>query len=160
MVKKMQKNKIMILAILTIFTVVLAGSASAFDLGFLSGDDEPTEVTIEGIKFNIPSGFQEDKVNSIENETAHSGTITYTMNGKTYENAKGEAIAIVIADYGDYNVTDEILSQVADDKKTVNGVDGYVTVDNNCTVFAYEENGDLVTVTTTDDSLLETIVVA
>ena len=52
----MKFNRIAIIAILAILTVVLAGSVSAFDLGFLTGgDSEPQEVTVGGIDFNIPA---------------------------------------------------------------------------------------------------------
>ena len=58
----MKFNRIAIIAILAIFTVILAGSASAFDLGFLTGSDsEPQEVTVGGIDFNIPAGFTENE---------------------------------------------------------------------------------------------------
>ena len=57
----MKFNKIAIIAILAILTVVLAGSASAFDLGFLSGgDSEPQDVPVGGIDFSIPAGFTEN----------------------------------------------------------------------------------------------------
>ena len=44
----MKFNRIAIIAILAILTVVLAGSASAFDLGFLGGgDSEAQQITVE-----------------------------------------------------------------------------------------------------------------
>ena len=105
----MQKRKILFIGLLAIFAIVIAGSASAFDLGFLTGDSGPETVTIEGIDFNIPEGYKEDENYSYVNETASSGSVKYVMNGKTFENDKGDAIAILIADYGKYNVTEDIL---------------------------------------------------
>ena len=58
----MKFNRIAIIAILVIFTVVLAGSASAFDLGFLGGgSSEAQQITVGGIDFNIPAGFTENE---------------------------------------------------------------------------------------------------
>lgn len=155
----MQKRSILFIGLLAIFAIVIAGSVSAFDLGFLSGDSGPEEITIEGINFTIPEGYKEDANNSFVNETASVGSLTYTMNGKTFENDDGDAIAILIADYGEYNVTDEVLQQVADKPKTINGHDGYVKKDGIFTIFSYEEDGDLVTITASDEDIIDQVVV-
>ena len=75
----MQKRKILFIGLLAIFAIVIAGSASAFDLGFLTGDSGPETVTIEGIDFNIPEGYKEDENYSYVNETASSGSVKYVM---------------------------------------------------------------------------------
>ncbi len=155
----MQKRKILIIGLLAIFAIVIAGSVSAFDFGFLGGDSGPETVNIEGINFTIPEGYKENTNYSYENETAKSGGVTYTMNGKTYENDDGDAIAILIANYGKYKVTDEILKQVADEKKTINDHKGFIKKDGVFTIFAYEENGDLVTITASDESVIDQVVV-
>ena len=155
----MQKRSILFIGLLAIFAIVIAGSVSAFDLGFLSGDSGPEEITIEGINFTIPEGYKVDANNSFVNETASVGSLTYTMNGKTFENDDGDAIAILIADYGEYNVTDEVLQQVADEPKTINGHDGYVKKDGMFTIFSYEEDGDLVTITASDEDIIDQVVV-
>ena len=155
----MQNRKILFIGLLAIFAIVIAGSVSAFDLGFLSGGSGPEEITIEGINFTIPEGYKEDANNSFVNETASVGSLTYTMNGKTFENDDGDAIAILIADYGEYNVTDEVLQQVADKPKTINGHDGYVKKDGIFTIFSYEEDGDLVTITASDEDIIDQVVV-
>ena len=92
------------LGCLAILAIVIAGSASAFDLGFLGDDSSPEEVTIEGINFTIPAGYEEDPNYAYVNETSTVNGLTYTMNGKTYQNDEGDAIAILIADYGKYKV--------------------------------------------------------
>lgn len=158
----MQKRKILFIGLLAIFAIVIIGSASAFDLGFLSGgsdDSAPQEVTIEGIDFNIPEGFKEDVNNSIDDVKATAGTLTYTMNGKTFENDDGDVIVILIADYGEYNVTDDVLKQVSDEKKTIKDYNGYIKKDGKFYIYSYEVDGDLVTITTADESLIEQVLV-
>lgn len=155
----MQKRSILFIGFLAMLAIVVVGSASAFDLGSLLGDsssDGPQTVTIEGINFTIPEGYKEADNSSFENETASVGSLTYTMNGKTFENGS-DAFAILIADYGDYNVTEDILQQIADEKATYAGQDGYVKVDNGFTVFSYIVDGDLVSISTSDDSVIEEI---
>lgn len=159
----MQKRTMIFLGLLAIFAIVIAGSASAFDLSSLLGgdsDESATEqVTIAGIDFNIPEGYKEVPDYSFENETSYIGSVSYTINGKSFENDAKDAIAILIADYGDFNVTDEVLQEVADEPKTIKNYDGYVKQDGNFTVFAYEEDGDLVTITASDDKIIEEVLV-
>ena len=174
--KIMKFNRIAILAILAILTVVLAGSASAFDLGFLGGSDsEPQQVTVGGIDFNIPAGFTENEDYRMENESASSGTDYYMSAAGFEDDSKANAIYIMVADYGEYNVTDDIIAYVADtmdgEKKTINGHSGYVAkqtsaesdssmldVDDDVYVFIYEQNGDLVFIGATDQAYFDDVV--
>ena len=108
----MKFNRIAIIAILAILTVVLAGSASAFDLGFLGGgDSEAQQITVGGIDFNIPAGFTENEDYKMDNEKSNSTTgVDYTMSAAGYEDdSKQNAIYVLVGDYGDYNVTNEIV---------------------------------------------------
>ena len=157
----MQKRSILFIGVLALFAIVIVGSASAFDLGSLLGDSsggESQQVTIEGINFTIPEGYTEQVNGSMDNEKLSAGTLTYTVNGKTFVSLKNkDALAILVADYGDYNVTDQILQQVADEKKTIAGQDGYVKVEGGFTIFSYEVNGDLVTISASNETVIEEV---
>ena len=160
----MKFNRIAIIAILAILTVVLAGSASAFDLGFLGGgSSEAQQITVGGIDFNIPAGFTENEDYKMDNEKSNSTTgVDYTMSA-------------LVGDYGDYNVTNEIVEYVLDDmdyeKKTINGHDGYLVQQNTTDssslmateqpvyMFVYEENGDLVFIGATDESYFGDVII-
>ena len=174
----MKFNRIAIIAILAILTVVLAGSASAFDLGFLGGgDSEAQQITVGGIDFNIPAGFTENEDYKMDNEKSNSTTgVDYTMSAAGYEDdSKQNAIYVLVGDYGDYNVTDEIVEYVLDDmdyeKKTINGHDGYLVQQNTTDssalmeteqpvyMFVYEENGDLVFIGATDESYFGDVII-
>lgn len=184
----MKFNKIAIIAILAIFTVILAGSASAFDLGFLTGDDSqdagPTEVTVGGIDFTIPAGFTENEEYKMDNESGGSPGVDYFMSAAGFEDeSKENAIYIMVADYGDYNVTNDILESVAGDdavKKTINGKEGYFVESTNdqaaqaneqaemmemeemtadtVYIFMYAENGDLVYIGATDEAYFNDVI--
>ena len=174
----MKFNRIAIIAILAILTVVLAGSASAFDLGFLGGgDSEAQQITVGGIDFNIPAGFTENEDYKMDNEKSNSTTgVDYTMSAVGYEDdSKQNAIYVLVGDYGDYNVTNEIVEYVLDDmdyeKKTINGHDGYLVQQNTTGssslmateqpvyMFVYEENGDLVFIGATDESYFGDVII-
>ena len=177
----MKFNKIAIIAILAIFTVILAGSASAFDLGFLTGGDEaqadePQTVTVGGIDFNIPAGFTENETYKMEDETSSTSGVDYTMNAAGYEDdSKNNAIYILVGDYGDFNVTDDIIEYVVDsmdyEKQTINGHNGYLVqesssdssslmaVDEPIYMFVYEQNGDLVFLGATDKAYFSDIII-
>lgn len=173
----MKFNRIAIIAILAILTVVLAGSVSAFDLGFLSGgDSEPQEITVGGIDFSIPAGFNENEEYKMVNEKSNTSGIDYYMSSAGFEDdSKQKAIYILVGDYDEYNVTDEIIEYVLDDmdyeKKTINGHDGYLVqqstssssslmaVEEPIYMFVYEENGDLVFLGATDDSYFSDVII-
>lgn len=173
----MKFNRIAIIAILAILTVVLAGSVSAFDLGFLSGgDSEPQEITVGGIDFSIPAGFNENEEYKMVNEKSNTSGIDYYMSSAGFEDdSKQKAIYILVGDYDEYNVTDEIIEYVLDDmdyeKKTINGHDGYLVqqstssssslmaVEEPIYMFVYEENGDLVFLGATDESYFGDVII-
>ena len=185
----MKFNKIAIIAILAIFTVILAGSASAFDLGFLTGGDEsqdaePIEVTVGGIDFTIPAGFTENEEYRMDNESSGTGGVDYYMSAAGFEDeSKDNAIYIMVADYGEYNVTSDILASVAGSdavQKTINGKEGYFVESTNdqaaqaneqaemmemdemtadtVYIFMYAEDGDLVYIGATDEAYLNEVV--
>ena len=173
----MKFNRIAIIAILAILTVVLAGSVSAFDLGFLSGgDSEPQEITVGGIDFSIPAGFNENEEYKMVNEKSNTSGIDYYMSSAGFEDdSKQKAIYILVGDYDEYNVTDEIIEYVLDDmdyeKKTINGHDGYLVqqstssssslmaVEEPIYMFVYEQNGDLVFIGATDESYFGDVII-
>lgn len=178
----MKINKIAIIAVLAILTVVLAGSASAFDLGFLTGsDDAPQDVTVGGIDFTIPAGFTENEDYKMDNESSSAAGSEFYMSAAGFEDdSKENAIYIMVADYGQYNVTEEVLEYVVEsydyEKTTINGHAGYLVKETNdqadmmnmteltetgsdtVYMFMYEENGDLVYIGATDQSYFNEVI--
>ena len=154
-------NKKIILGLSLVLIAVMAiGSASAFDFGSLfgGGSDTNQTVTIDGIDFNVPAGFVEDENQSTVNEKNQISGVNYTTNGKLYQ--KGETyVALLVADYGEYNVTDEIAQTVGGTPRTINNVNGYLTVNGIYKVFDYAKDGKLVVISTTDLSALEDFII-
>ena len=138
---------------LVIIVVIAIGSASAVDFGSILGGEENETVTIDGIDFNIPDGFKEDPDEAIVNDTKEQSGITYVNNGKLYE--KGTTIvALLVADYGEYNVTDDIAKSVGGEAKTFNNASGYLTTNGIYKVFNYAKDGKLVVISSTDEDVI------
>lgn len=150
-----------ILAILALLIVVAgAGVVSAFSFGDLTGSSSDAEtVTIDGIDFNIPAGFEEEEklaLDGVENET--SG-VKYTTWGKTYSNDKNEVISIGVATYDGVEVDDSVAQYVGGDELSINGVDGYDYTYPPFDGFAYAKDGKLVIISVSDGEILKDIVV-
>jgi hypothetical protein len=152
-------NKKIILGLSLVLVAVIAmGSVSAFDLGSMLGGEENETVTIDGIDFNIPDGFTEDPKEATINETNEQSGITYITNGKVYE--KGSTVvALLVADYGKYKVTDEIAQSVGGDAKTINNVSGYLSTDGIYKVFNYAKDDKLVVISTTDEDAIADFII-
>ena len=157
-------NKKIILGLSLVLIAIMAiGSVSAFDLGsILGGDDEDVAenetVTIDGIDFNIPAGFTEDPQHATVNEQKEVSGITYVTNGKLYEN-NDTIVALLVADYGEYKVTDEIAQSVGGDAKTINNVSGYLTTDGDYKVFNYAKDDKLVVISATDEDVIADFII-
>ena len=152
-------NKKIILGLSLVLVAVIAmGSVSAFDLGSMLGGEENETVTIDGIDFNIPDGYTEDPKEATINETNEQSGITYITNGKVYE--KGSTVvALLVADYGKYKVTDEIAQSVGGDAKTINNVSGYLSTDGIYKVFNYAKDDKLVVISTTDEDAIADFII-
>ena len=153
-------NKKVIIALSLVLIAVMAiGSASAFDLGsLLGGGDENETVTIGGIDFNIPAGFTEDTNESTLDEMNEVSGITYTTNGKLYEK-DDTYVALLVADYGDYKVTDDVAKSVGGEEKTIKNVKGYLTTDGEYTVFHYAKDDKLVVISANDENVIADFII-
>ena len=143
------------LVILAIFAI---GSVSAFDLGFLFGDSEEI-VTIDGIDFNIPNGFSEDEDEGIINESSVQSGITYLTNSKLFKK-DDTVMRIVVADYGEYKVNDNIAKGAGGDAETIGDIDGYLKKDGFFYFFDYAKDGKLVVLSTNDKDVIGDFIVA
>lgn len=115
------------------------------------------KVTIEGIDYNIPDGYKEDKSAAIDNyRMENPGKATGIVTQKTYVNSAGDNFTIATTVYENAQTNDELASQVGD-AKTVNGVKGYgYNIGGNG--FCFVKDGKLAIIMA-DEKLLEQIVV-
>ena len=152
-------RKILFTLSLVILAVFAIGSVSALDLGFLTGDSSEEIVTIDGIDFKIPDGFSEDADEEVVNESNVRSGITYITNSKLFE-SDNDVVVILVADYGEYKVTDDIAKEVGGEKTTIEGVDGYLSEDSGFYVFNYAKDDKLVVFSSTNKDIIGDFIVA
>lgn len=137
------------------FTLALVAIMLA-SISFVSAEQN---ITIDGVDFHIPDGFAEDPNHETVNEHHSQGSVNYVTNGKLFE--KGNTIiAILVAEYEGFEVSDDVVANVGGDAKTINGVDGYLKQDTIYYVFSYEKDGKLVTISSTDEDEIGDFLIA
>ena len=149
-----------IIAVLSLLILVAGASAvSAFSFDDLMGGDSNETVTIGGFDFNLPNGFEEDASYSKEKESASVGSIDYTYDQKVFERGS-TAVSILVADYGENKVTDEVVAAIGGNETTIAGTDGYLDFSNNIYAFSYAKNDKLVTITSSDKDVIGDFIIA
>ena len=152
-------NKKIILGLsLVVIAVMAIGAVSAFDLGSLLGGSENQTVTIDGIDFNVPEGYVEVEDQAIINETQVQGPITYTTNCKVYGKDSTE-VALLVGNYGEYNVTDDVVAGLGGEAKTIKNVKGYMDHDDEYYVFSYAKDNKLAVISTNDESAIADFII-
>ena len=145
------------LACLAIFSIV---SVSA-------GDFLNEETTITGHDFNIPDGYKKNESFISENETTNSNGAIFYTSAESYYKGEDDIVYIQVSDYSypgyEINLTDaNVQKSGLGEKEFINGHEGLIAEnkfdDLNVHAFFYAEDGDLVCVMTTDDSLYEQII--
>ena len=154
----MNKKIIAIFALLIL--AVSVSAVSAFGLSDLTGSSSDAGVvTIDGIDFNIPDGFSEEKNLAIDGDVNETNGVQYTTWGKTYINDENKVISIGVATYDGVEVTDEMPQYIGGDKVTINGVDGYEYNVASYDGFTFAKDGKLIIISTNDGDLLQDVVV-
>ena len=150
-----------IIAIFALLILAVSVSAvSAFSLSDLTGSSSDAGVvTIDGIDFNIPDGFSEEKNLAIDGDVNETNGVQYTTWGKTYINDENKVISIGVATYDGVEVTDEMPQYIGGDKVTINGVDGYEYNVASYDGFTFAKDGKLIIISTNDGDLLQDVVV-
>ena len=150
-----------IIAIFALLILAASVSAvSAFGLSDLTGSSSDAGVvTIDGIDFNIPDGFSEEKNLAIDGDVNETNGVQYTTWGKTYVNDKNKVISIGVATYDGVEVTDEMPKYIGGDKVSINGVDGYEYKVAPYDGFTFAKDGKLIIISTNDGNLLQDVVV-
>ena len=148
---------VLALACLAIFSIV---SVSA-------GDFLNEETTITGHDFNIPDGYKKNESFISENETTNSNGAIFYTSAESYYKGEDDIVYIQVSDYSypgyETNLTDaHVQKSGLGEKEFINGHEGLIAEkkfdDLNVHAFFYAEDGDLVCVMTTDDSLYEQII--
>lgn len=124
-------KKIFALLIVAILAIVSIGGVYALDIGgILSGDSQTglssgNEVTVDGIKFNVPDGFEEYVTNSSTQYNKTVNGIAYFSTIKNYVN-DNDTLSLTVSKNPSHKATDDTAREYGGEKETINGIDGYL----------------------------------
>ena len=127
-----------IFAILCIFAIAMIGCAYAAET-----------TTVSDVNFTIPDGFTEDTDEATVNESGSEDGYNYVLNSKTFEK-DDTALNIVVADY-EQDINDDLIKDIGKEK-TIKDIAGYYGDGGVIKLFAYIEDGKIITITTINDN--------
>lgn len=133
--------------------------AVAASLSVVSAD---SSVKVDGIDFNIPDGFSENKTleqNGVNSTYNNQTPVQVFMKGFSKGN---DAIVIIVMEFNspdDVKKVQDDLKEEINTTKTINGKEGiYETDETGSVSFGYAQDKCLVMIVSTDGSLLESII--
>ena len=114
--------------------------------------DADTNVTIDGIDFNVPKGYGEQKDITKDNDSYDLGFGEVTLSNYQYINEDGDLLNIQVMSVKDKNFTDDqITPEEGEVKKTINGKEGFYSETDGVAMFRYAQDGKSITVTGVSD---------
>ncbi|WP_406536460.1 hypothetical protein [Methanobrevibacter sp.] len=139
-------------------------SAADDDVSMLSALDitpfsEDTTVTIDGIDFNVPKGYGEQKDIRKENDTVSVGLMEVTLSNYQYLNEDGDLLNLQVLSTKDNNFTTDSLNPNEDgfSKKTINDTEGFYSESDGVATFIYAQDGKSVQITGNSDVISKVI---
>lgn len=139
-----------------VIAIVAVIAVLAIAGGALTQEDKI--VTVDGVNFTVPSGFEEDPDGEKINLSDSSGAVNYVINSKAFIE-DDDIVTLFVANYGEHNINESFLSELGGNAKTINGVEGYYMVeDDDVHTFAYVKDGKLVMVISNDEDVIDRFV--
>lgn len=136
-----------------VIAIVAVIAVLAIAGGALTQEDKI--VTVDGVNFTVPSGFEEDLDGEEINLSDSSGAVNYVINSKAFIE-DDDIVTLFVANYGEHKINESFLSELGGNAKTINGVEGYYMVeDDDVHTFAYVKDGKLVMVISNDEDVID-----
>ncbi len=121
--------------------------------------DEDTNVTIDGITFNVPKGYGEQKDIAKDDDTYPLGESEVTLSNYQYMNEDGDMLSLQVMFTSDKNFTvDKLPSEEGMAKKTINGKEGMYSESDGVAMFVYTQDGKYIQVAAKSDVISKVIV--
>lgn len=120
--------------------------------------DADTNVTIDGIDFNVPKGYGEEKDITKDKDSYDLGMGEVTLSNYQYMNEDGDLLNLQVMSVKDKNFTmDLITPEDGEVKKTINGKEGFYSEKDGIAMFRYAQDGKSITVTGGSDVVSKVI---
>ncbi|MBE6513505.1 MAG: hypothetical protein E7Z75_10265 [Methanobrevibacter olleyae] len=117
------KNKLFAILIVAILAIVSLGGVYALDIGSIF--DTGNSVTVDGVRFNVPDGFEEVISNSTTKYNRTVDNIPYYSEIKNYAYGN-DTVSLSVSKNPSHKATDETAKHYGGDSETINGVSGYL----------------------------------
>ena len=154
----MNKKILAILALLIVATSISA--VSAFDLADLFGGDQNETVTIDGVDFNIPAGFELDPTNTTDKSVESLKEEGAQISSQGYIKDEKTAVSLFVMNITNGLSNEQALKVMGGDETTINNVTGYLKQDEDVFLFNFEKNDRVVVISTTDEKLIGDFLIA
>ncbi|WP_405307079.1 hypothetical protein [Methanobrevibacter sp.] len=153
----MNKKIIAILALLIVATSI--GAVSAFDLSDIFGGAQNETVTIDGVDFNIPDGFEVDPTNTTDKMLEPLKKEGAEISSQSYiKDNTGVSLFVVNVTNG--LTVEQALQAMGGDESTINNVTGNIIKDGDITMFDFEKNNHIVLISTNDEKVIGDFLIA
>lgn len=139
-------------------------SAADEDYGILDAMDitpfdADTNVTIDGIDFNVPKGYGEQKDITKDNDSYDLGFGEVTLSNYQYINEDGDMLNIQVMSVKDKNFTADLITpEDGEVKKTINGREGFYSENDGVVMFRYAQDGKSILVAGESDVVSNVII--
>lgn len=150
--------------VIAIMTLAPLSAADDDDIGMLDAlditpFDADTNVTIDGINFNVPKGYGEQKDIAKDDDTYSLGNSEVTLSNHQYLSEDGKLLSLQVIFTSDKNFTvDKLPSEDGMVKKTINGKEGMYSESDGVAMFVYTQDGKYVQVAADKDVISNVIV--
>jgi hypothetical protein len=158
------KHFVLIGLMIAVIAVSPLSAADDDDISMLEALDitpftEDTNVTIDGVDFNIPKGYGEQKDITKDNDTYDLGFGEVTLSNYQYMNEDGMLLNIQVIFAKDKNFTmDALTPDDGSTKKTINDKEGFYTETDGIATFMYAQDGKSVQIMG-DKDIVEKVVI-
>lgn len=158
------KNFLVMGLVIAIMTLAPLSAADDDDIGMLDAlditpFDADTNVTIDGINFNVPKGYGEQKDIAKDDDTYSLGNSEVTLSNHQYLSEDGKLLSLQVIFTSDKNFTaDKLPSEDGMVKKTINGKEGMYSESDGVAMFVYTQDGKYIQVAADKDVISNVIV--
>lgn len=149
-----------ILAILALLIVAASISAvSAFGLSDIFGGAQNETVTVDGVDFNVPAGFNEDPTNTTDDVVKPLKDEGAQISSKGYIK-DDTVVGLFVINVTNGLTNEQALQAMGGDETTINNVTGYILKSEGTFMFNFEKNDRVVIISSNDKNVIGDFLIA
>lgn len=149
-----------ILAIIALLIVAASISAvSAFGLSDIFGGAQNETVTVDGVDFNVPAGFNEDPTNTTDDVVKPLKDEGAQISSKGYIK-DDTVVGLFVINVTNGLTNEQALQAMGGDETTINNVTGYILKSEGTFMFNFEKNDRVVIISSNDKNVIGDFLIA